>query len=116
MPSHPIVHFEIGCTDGAKTREFFAGLFDWKISGADSGFMISTGEAPGLGGHIVELAPEWGNYVTVYVQVEDLDLYLEKATNLGGKVLVKPVTLPGQGSFAWLAAPEGNIIGLWKPE
>jgi hypothetical protein len=24
--------------------------------------------------------------------------------------------LPGQGNFAWLAAPEGNIIGTWKPE
>ena len=33
-----------------------------------------------------------------------------------GKTLVPPVTLPGQGSFAWLAAPEGNIIGIWKPE
>jgi hypothetical protein len=52
----------------------------------------------------------------VYVQVEDLEAYLQKATALGGKTLVPPVTLPGQGSFAWLAAPDGNIIGLWKPE
>jgi predicted enzyme related to lactoylglutathione lyase len=28
---------------------------------------------------------------------------------------VPPVELPGRGSFAWLASPEGNVVGLWKP-
>lgn len=115
MASHPIVHFEIGCHSGAGTREFFAKLFDWDITDAEGGLSINTGGDGNIGGHIVELAPEWGNYVTVYVQVEDLGAHLAKATDLGGKTLVEPVTLPGQGSFAWLAAPEGNIIGLWKP-
>ncbi len=115
MASHPIVHFEIGCHDGARTREFFAKLFDWEIADAEGGLLINTGGNGSIGGHIVELAPEWGNYVTVYVQVADLGARLSKATDLGGKILVEPVTLPGQGSFAWLAAPEGNIIGLWKP-
>ena len=78
--------------------------------------MVTTGVAEGIGGHIVELAPEWGIYVTIYVEVEDLEAYLKKAGELGGKTLVPPVTLPGLGSFAWLAAPEGNIIGIWKPE
>ena len=45
----------------------------------------------------------------------DLEAYLQKANELGGKTLVPPVEVPGQGSFAWLAAPEGNIIGIWKP-
>ncbi len=116
MKPHPVVHFEIGCRDGDKTREFFSELFDWNISGRDAGMMIDTGDAGSISGHIVELAPEWGNYVTVYVQVDDLEAYLRKATELGGKTLVPPVELPGQGSFAWLAAPEGNIIGIWKPE
>jgi predicted enzyme related to lactoylglutathione lyase len=67
-------------------------------------------------GHIVERASEWGTYVTVYVQVEDLEVYLKKAGALGGKTMVPPVTLPGQVSFASLAAPEGHIIGIWQPE
>ena len=124
MQKHPVVHFEIGCNDGEKTREFFSRLFGWEISGRDAGMMISTGTnlrtdntqaGPTISGHIVELAPEWGNYVTVYVEVEDLDVYLKKANELGGKTMVPPVTIPGQGRFAWLAAPEGNIIGIWKP-
>lgn len=114
MKNHPVVHFEISCHDGEKTRDFFSRLFEWDISDRGAGFMINTGV--GIPGHIVELAPEWGNYVTVYIEVEDLDRYLKKAGELGGKTLVPPVKLPGQGSFAWLAAPEGNIIGIWKPE
>ena len=114
MKNHPVIHFEIGSHQGEKTREFFSGLFGWEISGPESGFMINTGS--GIGGHISELAPEWGNYVTFYVEVEDIDTYLNKASELGGKTLVPPVHLPGQGTFAWLAAPEGNIIGIWKPE
>lgn len=114
MKHHPVVHFEIGCHSGDRTRDFFAKLFNWDISGADAGMMIHTGDPANIGGHIAELAPEWGTYVTVYVEVEDLEAYLKKAIDLGGKTLVPPVTLPGQGSFAWLAAPEGNIIGIWK--
>jgi len=32
MTNHPVVHFEIGCRDGAKTREFLKGLFGWDIA------------------------------------------------------------------------------------
>ena len=111
---HPAVFFEIGCYSGEKTRAFFAELFNWEIADPNPSFQINTGE--GIGGHIVELAPEWGNYVTVYIEVEDVERYLNKANELGGKTLIKPVTIPGQGTFAWLASPEGNIIGIWRPE
>ena len=114
MSKNPIVHFEIGCADGAKTGEFFAQLFDWDITTVGPARMINAGD--GIDGHISELAAEWGNYVTVYVQVDDLNAYLKRAADLGGKILVEPVTLPGQGSFAWFASPEGNIMALWKPE
>ncbi len=114
--AHPVVHFEIGCSQGKETRTFFAELFGWEISAPDAGMIIKRDGSRGIGGHIVELAPEWGNYVTVYVEVENLDVYLKKAGDLGGKTLVHPVAIPGQGSFAWLAAPEGNIVGIWQPE
>ena len=115
MKNHPVVHFEIGCHGGEKTHEFFTRLFGWEISGDDAGSIINTGGA-GIGGHISELASEWGSYTNIYVEVEDLQVYLTKAGELGGKTLVPPVTIPGQGSFAWLAAPEGNVVGIWKPE
>ena len=53
--------------------------------------------------------------MTFYVQVDDLQSYLNRAEELGGKTLVPPVEIP-TGSFAWMADPDGNIVGLWKPK
>ena len=109
MP-HPVVHFEIGCRDTAKTREFFSGLFGWQI---DSGPMgaVNTGSAEGVQGHITALGHEPFQYTTFYVEVEDVQAYLDKATALGGKMVVPPVKIP-TGTFAWFSDPDGNTIGL----
>jgi predicted enzyme related to lactoylglutathione lyase len=112
----PVVHFEIGCRDSAKAQAFYAKLFDWNISPYGPAAMISTGQSIGIQGHISSLGHEPHNYVAVYVQVDDLQAYLDKAAALGGKTLVPPTEVPGgQGAFAWLTDPEGTIVGLWKP-
>lgn len=111
----PVVHFEIGCRDSAKTAAFFSKLFDWKTTAAGPAAMIDTGGSVGIQGHITALGHEPHHYVTVYVQVDDLKAYLDKAQALGGKTLVPPVEIP-TGTFAWFADPDGNTIGLWKPK
>jgi hypothetical protein len=55
------------------------------------------------------------HYTMFYVQVDDVQGYLNKAGALGGKTLVPPVDIP-TGTFAWLTDPDGNTIGLWKPK
>ena len=47
----PVVHFEIGCKDSAKTQEFYKELFDWKIEAMGPAAMIAA-EAGGITGHI----------------------------------------------------------------
>jgi predicted enzyme related to lactoylglutathione lyase len=112
----PVVHFEIGCRDSARTSDFYSKLFDWKTASMGPAVMIDTGAGSGIQGHITSLGHEPHNYVTIYVQVDDLDAYIAKAQPLGGKALVPPVEIPGgRGSFAWIADPDGNIVGLFKP-
>jgi uncharacterized protein len=111
---NPVVHFEIGCGDSARTAEFFSKLFDWKTEAMGPATMINTGADTGIQGHITALGHEPHHYVTVYVQVDDVQAYLNKAQSLGGKIMVPPVEIP-TGTFAWLGDPDGNIIGLWKP-
>ncbi|NOT62932.1 MAG: VOC family protein [Acidobacteria bacterium] len=111
----PVVHFEIGGRDSAKTQTFYRKLFDWEITQAGPAANINTGGAGGINGHITALGHEPFNYVTVYVQVSDAQAYLDKARSLGGKTLVPPVTIP-TGKFAWLADPDGNTIGLLQPK
>jgi predicted enzyme related to lactoylglutathione lyase len=109
----PVVHFEIGCRDSAKTADFFARLFDWQMQPMGPATMINTGASSGIQGHISSLGHEPFNYTTFYVQVDDVKTYLDKATALGGKTIVPPVEIP-TGTFAWFADPDGNTIGLWK--
>jgi predicted enzyme related to lactoylglutathione lyase len=113
--SQPVVHFEIGCRDLIRTVAFFSDLFGWKMQPAGPATMIDTGSGSGIHGHITNLGHEPHQYTIFYVQVDDVQAYLEKAEALGGKTLVPPVEIP-TGTFAWIADPGGNTIGLWKPK
>jgi predicted enzyme related to lactoylglutathione lyase len=111
----PVVHFEIGCRDKDKTKAFFSSLFGWSITEMGPASMVDTGVTTGIQGHITALGHEPHNYTTFYVQVDDIPAYLTKIASLGGKTVVPPVSIP-EGTFAWFADPEGNIVGLWTPK
>src|SRR5262249_9466426 len=101
-----------------RTSKFYGELLGWNFQAYGPAQMISNIGGPGgtgISGHINSLGHEPHKYVTIYAQVDDLKAYLDKASQLGGKTLVAPQEVPGMGHFAWLADPEGNIIGLWKP-
>lgn len=111
----PVVHFEIGCRNSPKTQDFYSKLFGWKIEVHGPAAMVNTGSTSGIQGHITALGHEPHNYVTVYVQVDNIQAYLDKAGQLGGKTLIPPQEVPGMGHFAWMTDLDGNVIGLWKP-
>ena len=106
----PVVHFEIGCRDKARTSEFFSKLFDWNMQEAGPATLIDTGAGSGINGHITALGHEPHNFVNVYI---DVQAYLDKAVALGGKALLPVIKIP-TGEFSWFADPEGNTIGLFK--
>lgn len=110
--ANPVVHFEIGCQDLAKTEHFFGELFGWKTQRSGPAADIDTGGG-GIAGHITSLGHEPLHYTMFYVEVDDVQAYLDKATALGGKTVVPPVKIP-TGTFAWFADPEGNTVGLLK--
>ncbi len=101
----PVVHFEIGCRDKARTAEFFSKLFDWNTQEmGPAATKIDTGAGSGIGGHITALGHEPHNYVTVYIEVDDVQAYLDKAVALGGKALLPVIPIP-QGQFSWFSDP-----------
>jgi predicted enzyme related to lactoylglutathione lyase len=50
----------------------------------------------------------------VYVGVEDLLTSLQKVKELGGKVIVEPMPIPGFGEFAMFQDPDGAMMGLFE--
>ncbi len=114
--TNPVVHWEIGAKDAAKMGAFYGELFGWRIdhNTALNYRMVDTGGA-GIGGGIFQTDQKtMPPYVTFYIQVDDLQAYLDKAQQLGGKTIVPPMPIPNMGAMAMFADPEGHVIGLFK--
>lgn len=118
--SNPVVHFEIVGANSAKTKQFYTELFDWTIDDDNpmNYGMVNTGSDRGIGGGIygVEEEEEDRPGVKIHVEVDDLQAYLDKAEELGGKTILPPTVVPDMVTFALFADPDGTLIGLVKSE
>lgn len=112
----PVVYFDIGCDDHEDTVRFYTELFGWNASSrGPSSTRLDTEAEGGIPGAITSLGHEPHQYVMVYVQVDDLDGYLMRAETLGGETVIPPTEVEDEGAFAWMRDPEGNLVGLWRP-
>ena len=112
---NPVVHWEIAAKDGEKLQGFYTQLFDWKIDvHPEMNYgMVEAGGEGGISGGIMGTQGDMPTHLTFYVQVDDLNAYLKKAEELGGKSLVPPTPIPGRGEFALFSDLEGNTIGIF---
>lgn len=112
----PVVHFEINARDYKKSQQFYGAVFDWKIK-EHEGMPYALVESDGLnaiGGGIGQTQEGQQPGVTFYVNVDDLGAYLKRVEKAGGKTVLPPTPIPGIGSCAMFADPDGNVIGLFK--
>ena len=127
MNHHGIVHFEVPANDPEKLVNFYTQLFGWEVDKMDMEGMpywsIRTGpvdpttmmpKEPGyIGGGIAKrMSPDQGP--VNYVNVEDVDQYVQKAQGMGAKLAAPKMPVPGMGYFAHLVDPEGNTFGVWQ--
>lgn len=120
--ANPVVHFEIGCINSEAQQEFYGSLFDWDINQVDDqwSYGLVQHEEGGIGGGISRSGEEPPRpLVTFYVMVDDLQAYLDKAVSLGGTQVLPPMDMEvneNKFSIAGFIDPEGNYIGLFKPQ
>ena len=116
---HPIVHVEVQCKDMNKAARWYGDLLGWEMTAFPemSYTAFQTGQK-GIGGGInPDENAEPG--ALVYVEARDrsdLDDMLAKTKANGGSVVSEPFETPGVAIFAFVADPDGNRIGLMKPE
>jgi predicted enzyme related to lactoylglutathione lyase len=114
----PVAFFEISSADQERAQKFYRELFDWQVDADPSmgGYaLVDTGAGGGavIGGIGASTGPNDVG-VKIYMRVDDLDAYLRRAEELGGKAMVPPTALPGDfGTYAVFADPDGNAVGLW---
>lgn len=109
--ARPVVHWELRARDAEAQKAFYGALFNWDIG---EGFIMTIppgfgGPEPGPAGHI-RGSDDSG--VTIYVQVRDLAESLARATELGGRVTLDPLDVPGGPTIAGIEDPEGNPVTL----
>ena len=116
MPN-PVVHWEITAKNAPKLHKFYADLFDWHIDSNNpmEYGMVDTHAEGGINGGIPR-EEEGNKRITIYVEVDDLQAYLDKAEKLGGKTVMPPTEIPDMVTLAMFTDPEGNITGMVKSE
>jgi predicted enzyme related to lactoylglutathione lyase len=113
IATHQIGFFEIAAREGHRSQKFYESVFKWKIT--DDGTVMSISEEDaGLNGHIFNWTHEEPTYLTLYIKVDNIPDYLEKVSQLGGKVIVPETPIPDFGTFAQFLDLDGNVIGIYS--
>src|SRR5438132_1166353 len=115
MPN-PVTWFEIIGNDPIKLQKFYKDVFGWKLGDPMpemGNYSLLDNEGHGIGGGIGG-DPTDQNRVSIYIEVNDLQGYLDKAAQAGAKVLMPVTVVTPEVTIAMFADPEGNPIGLLK--
>ena len=119
MPN-PVVHFEVQSADADKSKAFFSDVFGWDITdapmpGGMTYGLVDTQSESGINGGI---GPSFTGETCVafYIEVDDIQAYLDKAVAAGGQVMMPVTTIPGAVTMAFFADPAGANVGLVASE
>jgi len=108
---------ELITSDPEAAKAFYGELFGWTLKPRQMGRSVqSVIEVAGQEmGHIApippsqpQMKPTWGTFITV----DDVAETAAKATELGGKVLMPPLTAPDVGTFALIQDPQGALFAI----
>ncbi len=114
-----VVWFNLETSDLRAARDFYAEAVGWGVQewgDCPKPYTMWTVDGAPLGG-VGELLPEMKAagvppHWVGYVAVEDVDATAARAEELGGRVHVPGMDIPGVGRFAIVADPQGARIAL----
>jgi predicted enzyme related to lactoylglutathione lyase len=109
---------ELVTSDAAVATKFYSGLFGWTVKetpmpGGGGIYRLLSQGATMVGGAMTA-PPGVPSGWLVYVAVEDVDASAKKLTEIGGKIMVPPTTVPEMLRFACATDPQGAVFGILK--
>ena len=110
------VWFDISTPDAPRARSFYQKMFGWTVNVLDQTYALVSAEGGEPTGGIGQAGP--GSPYTgmvIYFPVDDVDIALARAQELGGSRTLEPQALPGMGRMAVFTDPDGNAVGLRSP-
>lgn len=114
--ANPVTWFEIIGPDSAKLQKFYKDVFAWKLSDpmADMGnYSMLDHEGQGIQGGIGGDASDKAR-VSVYIEVDDPQAYLDKAAANGGTILMPATQIMPDTMIGMFMDPAGNTMGVLK--
>jgi len=113
----PVVHFEFWSEHPAQLADFYTKAFDWNIRLIEemSYHMVESAGEGGIGGGI--MTPQkgpWPGNTSLYIAVDDLDVFKERIKAAGGTIVVERQVVPDVGAFALFEDPDGRVLGIWQ--
>jgi len=115
--SNRIVHFEIPSDNPDKLMEFYKNVFGWTFQqfGNEQYWTVITGDekSPGINGGLLKKR-ESNQPVVNSIEVGDLDEFVKKIEQAGGKIVVPKMPIPTVGWLCYFIDPDGNIHGIYQ--
>jgi len=111
--AHPVTWFEVLGTDGGRLQKFYGDLFGWtfKRDDANQYGVADTNAGRGIAGGVGQTYPGTRSWVTFYVETPSVAGSLDRAAQLGGKVVLPRTVMPDV-TLGIFEDPEGHTIGL----
>jgi uncharacterized protein len=112
----PVVHWEFWSKDPGKISEFYEKVFDWNVQHIPemNYRLVETGGQGGINGGIMKRQEgPWPGNMALYIDVENLETYVQKIKDAGGKIVVERIEVPNVGAFSLFEDPDGRVMGLW---
>lgn len=108
----PVTWFEIYETEQKKLWGFYRELFGWTVEEQPGGALVygevDTGTDRGISGGITQ-NPMKEAGIAIWAEVDDLQTYLDRAIELGGKELMPPTTVNNDITFVPFMDPQGTV-------
>lgn len=111
--ANPVKWFEIIGKDSAGLQRFYRDVFGWKMTtpvASMGNYSMLEDHEPGIGGGL----GEGDARVSVYVEVDDPQKYLDRAVANGARVIMPVETITPTTTIAIFTDPSGNMTGLMK--
>ena len=119
-----VVHFEIPFDDGDRARGFYKEAFGWQLQEMPemAYTMVVSGPSgdqgptePGfINGGMMAREGGPSTAPVIVVDVESIDVALERVEELGGPGVVGKPPVGGMGFTSYARDPEGDVPGLWE--
>lgn len=110
---------DVSSTDPAGSRQFYSGLFGWTYQIATrpgrARYLIASRHGRPVAG-LAEAPVQAGDPAawTLYLATRSVMRTAQLLRGWGGRVLVGPTDVAGQGSVLIGADPTGGVIGFWQ--